>query len=595
MVKVRKSMIKDIKSVLKDLNQHKYIYVLRISILQFLMTTIGAYLLALLLKVVLINSNIPGMTTDNLLSFLTNPLPLGLFFVYLLLLAFLIYLEFSLLVEIIECKEAKLGVGLFYFKERSRHFFKSISGWHFLAFLFYLILTIPFIEFLVSSALLENLYIPNFISGELTKSTNGKIIYFGLYAIFAYLNLRFIYALPLAVTKKDNRLAVSLKESWQLTKGRKIFRMLGFASVILIIVAIISLLSATGIGLAALVDGSEKTFWVETLFLSFVWGVLFAGRLVFKLAFLSYLLKGFDPKTPQKLPIRENKKQHPMLALTGLLLLIGGINFTYNAFKASSDPSKNLAVIGHRGMLSQGVENSLESLEASAKAGASYSELDIILSKDGHFIVSHDDNLKRLTGKNITISQSQAKDILGLKIKQNGYESHLVSFEDYVAKAKQLGIKLLVELKPTGNEPDNYEQLFVDKMKELHVDSSYLVMSADLKTIEKVKRLDSAIQSSHTISSQLGDFTSQKVNFYAIEDFSYNELLARKAHQNGKKIYVWTINSRDDIERYLETSTDSIITDYPTSVREIEKELAADDSYLDYFLRLTNLSWIEKL
>ena len=44
-------MIKDIKLVLKDLNQHKYIYVLRASILQFLMTTIGAYLLALLLTV----------------------------------------------------------------------------------------------------------------------------------------------------------------------------------------------------------------------------------------------------------------------------------------------------------------------------------------------------------------------------------------------------------------------------------------------------------------------------------------------------------------------------------------------------------------
>ena len=83
----------------------------------------------------------------------------------------------------------------------------------------------------------------------------------------------------------------------------------------------------------------------------------------------------------------------------------------------------------------------------------------------------------------------------------------MVSFEDYVAKAKQLGIKLLVELKPTGNEPDNYEQLFVDKMKELHVDSSYLVMSADLKTIEKVKKLDSTIQSGYTISFQLGDFT----------------------------------------------------------------------------------------
>ena len=74
-------MIKDIKSVLKDLNQHKYIYVLRISILQFLMTTIGAYGLSLILRVILISSNIPGMTTDNIVSFLTKPLTLAVLFV----------------------------------------------------------------------------------------------------------------------------------------------------------------------------------------------------------------------------------------------------------------------------------------------------------------------------------------------------------------------------------------------------------------------------------------------------------------------------------------------------------------------------------
>ena len=85
-------MIKDIKLVLKDLNQHKYIYVLRASILQFLMTTIGAYGLSLILRVILISSNIPGMTTDNIVSFLTKPLTLAVLFVYLLLLAFLIYL-----------------------------------------------------------------------------------------------------------------------------------------------------------------------------------------------------------------------------------------------------------------------------------------------------------------------------------------------------------------------------------------------------------------------------------------------------------------------------------------------------------------------
>ena len=241
-------------------------------------------------------------------------------------------------------------------------------------------------------------------------------------------------------------------------------------------------------------------------------------------------------------------------------------------------------------MISQGVENSLEALEAAAKFGADYVEMDIILSKDHQFIVSHDDNLKRLTGRNIMISQSQAKDIIGLKTSQNGYQSQIVSFEDYVARAKQLGIKLLVELKPTGNEPSNYERLFVDKMKELGVEKDYLTMSANLRTIETVEKINPVIKTGYTISLQVGDFTSQKVDFYAIEDFSYNELLAHIAHDNGKKVYVWTINSTDTIEKYLNTSTDGIVTDYPDLVTDVEGYLANDNSYLDYFLRLINLS-----
>ena len=361
------------------------------------------------------------------------------------------------------------------------------------------------------------------------------------------------------------------------------------------VIAVVAVFSFLGISLAALVDGVDKSFWFETLFLSFVWGVLFAGRLLFKLASISYLLQVIENSSSTLAPANQGNRRHRLLALAGLILVIGGMNYIYNVLKVSGEPVEHLEVIAHRGMVSQGVENSLEALEGAANAGADYAEMDIILSKDQQFIVSHDDNLKRLTGKDITISQSNAKDVIGLKTSQNGYQSQIISFEDYVAKAKQLGIKLLVELKPTGNEPANYEQLFVDKMKELGVEKSYMTMSADLKTIETVEKLDPAIKTGYTISLQIGNFTSQKVDFYAIEDFSYNELLARTAHKNGKKIYVWTINSTDDIEKYVKTSTDGIITDYPDLVRDIEVYLANDNSYLDYFLRLTNLSWIENL
>ena len=54
----------------------------------------------------------------------------------------------------------------------------------------------------------------------------------------------------------------------------------------------------------------------------------------------------------------------------------------------SGEPVEHLEVIAHRGMVSQGVENSLEALEGAANAGADYAEMDIILSKDQQFIVS---------------------------------------------------------------------------------------------------------------------------------------------------------------------------------------------------------------
>lgn len=95
-------------AVLKDLYRHKYTYILRATILQLLITIVGAYVLSLLIRVVLVGSDIPGMTTDNIFSFLANPLTLSVLVIYLFLLAFLVYLEFSLLVEIIRHKEAKL-------------------------------------------------------------------------------------------------------------------------------------------------------------------------------------------------------------------------------------------------------------------------------------------------------------------------------------------------------------------------------------------------------------------------------------------------------------------------------------------------------
>ncbi|AND78693.1 glycerophosphodiester phosphodiesterase [Streptococcus pantholopis] len=580
-------MLQTVKDVLRDLYWYKYTYILRAAILQFLLTTAGAYLLSLLFRVILINSGLPGLTADNIFTFFTNPLTLILMPVYLLMLAFLIYVEFSVLAEIIAVKGGKFRQVFVGIKEKARSFFRIVSGWNFLAFVLYLLLSLPILSFFYSSFLLENLYIPKFISGELFKTSGGTYLYYAVNTLFIYLYFRFIYTLPLTVTHNHQSFIQNMKTSWQLTKISHIKNLGGLVLVNLALTGSLILLSLLGIGMAAMLDRSQGNLVIESLFLTFVWGFLFTGSLFMKVGSLDYLLNSLNPgmTSNARPPL---KRQSLFLFL--LIIAIGCLVYVYNAGQiADADPNK-IQILAHRGYVSEGVENSLEALRAAAKAGADYVEMDIIMTKDKEFIVSHDDNLKRLTGENLTISESKAADLVGLPIKQNGFSSHLVTFSTYVEEAKKLGVKLLVELKPSGKEPADYEEIFLARMKELGVSQDYKVMSMSLSTMERIESLNPAVETGYVIPLQLGQFTTHAVDFYALEEFSYREASARAAKKQGKEIYVWTINSENEIDKYLQSGVTGIITDYPELVKEEKKMIATEDSYVTYFLRLLNLS-----
>ena len=68
-------------------------------------------------------------------------------------------------------------------------------------------------------------------------------------------------------------------------------------------------------------------------------------------------------------------------------------------------------------------------------------EMDIVLTKDNKFVVSHDFNLKRLGNKNSYIRNLNLNEIDGVKTRQNGFESEFISFDKYAKKAKELRTK----------------------------------------------------------------------------------------------------------------------------------------------------------
>lgn len=572
----------DVKKVLIDLYDNKYTYLWRGLLLQLGITSCGGWLLSLVFRSLLVSSDLPGITTDNIGSFFANPLSIGLLAIYLFILAFLVYVEFSLLVAMLQTKELGIKCRLRYLRQEISYFLTSISGWNGLFFVLYLMLTLPFLRYLFTSALLENLYIPQFIPAELMKTQQGLFFYGVSYLVLAYLNLRLIYTLPLVVLGKGRAFKSALTESWHRTKGRRLLDLAGLVLTLFLLSSGLWLMVSVLLWLAKS-QLFQNHYLMEIILVSAVGGLMFMVSLIWRLGSLSYLLQRLE--ISHQVMQTSKKKYHWFLFILAIFSL-GASSLLYNRLQLAPKQADYLAVFAHRGDVSQGVENSLDSLEAAAKAGADYAEIDVIYSEDHHFIVSHDNNLKRLTDQDIKISESNASELIGMTIKQNGHRSQLVDLSTYIDRAKELNIKLLIELKLTGQEDSSYLSNLVQLLKDKEVIKQFPVMSLKLPVIENLEKLAPDIETGYTIPLQIGDFTSQVVDFYAIEEFSYNEWLAEKAHKKNKKIYVWTINTSDKIDKFLQTSADGLITDYTSLVKDKQKKATQSDSYFDYLVSL---------
>ena len=131
------------------------------------------------------------------------------------------------------------------------------------------------------------------------------------------------------------------------------------------------------------------------------------------------------------------------------------------------------------------------------------------------------------------------------------------------------------------------------RLKELGVEKDYPTMSLDLSVMEKVEKKAPEIKTGYVIPIQFGLFENYSVDFFAIEDFSYQEDLVTQAHEMKKELYVWTINDEEKLTAYLQRPVDGIITDEVAEAQSLKKNLKKNKTYFDRFLSLVSLSTSE--
>ena len=211
--------------------------------------------------------------------------------------------------------------------------------------------------------------------------------------------------------------------------------------------------------------------------------------------------------------------------------------------------------VGHRGARAYKIENTLESYKKAITLGANAIELDVRKSKDGKLIIIHDDNLKRVFGKEIQVNSAKLKELKQLT------ENKIPTLKEALQFIDKKVEKILVELKEIGYEKKVLEVIRKEKLKD-----RVIIVSFHEQALFNVRKVYSKIETGliyskykNPIDAALKLDTQYLVPFYR---FTHTKNIT-DAHKNNLKVIVWTINTKKEAKEYIAKGVDGIASDKP--------------------------------
>ncbi|WP_334330308.1 glycerophosphodiester phosphodiesterase [Companilactobacillus sp. HBUAS59699] len=271
------------------------------------------------------------------------------------------------------------------------------------------------------------------------------------------------------------------------------------------------------------------------------------------------------------------KKIPTILSIAAILIGITTAGITANAAAkaknlTSVETSINHAspetplVFSHRGSPYNQPEHSFAGYNTAIKDGSQYIEQDVWMNKDGNLYVSHDNNLKRTTGKNIKISDSTDQKLSKIKL-ANGEKLHKLSD---VFKHYKKNVHYIIEAKKNAGDNTDTEQALAKVLNKYKMNNNIIMQDSSIPGIEKFHSkkaqknipilwlLDSVTERQYTEEI---DNAPRYITFISIDQNQWTKKLIKKAHDNGFKTNAWTLDTYNDNYNALKVyKFDSVFT-----------------------------------
>ena len=228
----------------------------------------------------------------------------------------------------------------------------------------------------------------------------------------------------------------------------------------------------------------------------------------------------------------------------------------------------NIFRIGHRGSKGYVAENTLESIKHAILLGVNGIEIDVFKCLSGELVLSHENNLKRLTGK----SGQLEKLTLGELKKFLVVGKYKIPTLTDVLQTIETPLFVNIELKGL-NTAQATSKIITNLSKSTSWRlENFIISSFNWNELEQFRSIDKntpvGVLLSNSMSINEAIEFGKKINAQAIHpNFKLlNEKTVKKIKNNGFKIYTWTVNSKDDINCMKKFKVDGIISDFPDKI-----------------------------
>ncbi len=451
--------------------------------------------------------------------------------------------------------------------------------------------------------------VPEFIEDFAYANGTLKYLYPLALLLLFLLAIRWIFSI-VAFSLEDKTYRQSCKESVKLNKKRvlKTIGMIFVGGVVFIALdVVISALLALAVSLVSLlIEGSGLSVlgsrWLNSfinlssLLYSIFVPILNIGLLT--VMFFKWRQKN-DVEDP--IPDRDIKPFKVKGKLVFIVCFIVAVALSTFAVKdyisCYLHKSEKPVVCAHRGESYSVPENTMLAFKTSVKKKADWVEMDVHKTIDGKIIVSHDDYIERVSGKQIYVHESKYDYLRKLDVGSWFDEKYsyvrFSNLDEALKYLKSTGRHVQIETKPVeGNYPDgtpinkDFEEKIIQIIKDNHMEDKVVIISQNEDSLKRVKKIDKNIKTANCMVVAWGDIGDISwADYCSIEAENVTPAIIANMHKAKKKCFVWAVNDANRIQYLVDCGVDGIVTDNVVMVRKQLKKIDYTPG-IDKFIRM---------